>query len=226
MSSPEVSIIIPTRNRSHLLTERLEILINHTPEIHSGEAEVIIAYDKDDEGTAKIARNFPGLKSFICEPLEIPCNKWNLAAKEARESKWLVTMSDDSKPHDRWLTNALLMISFGFIALPDGVTGTRNELFTPLYMATRQWLKYFNGGYLVPPYYKSWYGDMEIAEKAHRSKTYILGKNSVVEQLHANFGTAPDDEIYSLGASRRRDDSKMFEARKKLGFPDEIKGVL
>lgn len=224
--NPLVDIIIPTRRRSGLLTERLRVLERNTPELHNDKAVVTIAYDVDDPETREvISKNFGYFHISPNLSLALPCDKWNKAAANSR-AEWLVTMSDDSIPHPDWLTNALGMISYGFLGLPDGITGERNKMFTPLYMATRQWLKDFNGGVLVLPMYKSWYADIETCERAKRSGTWMLADRSVVEQVHECFGTAPNDEIYELGKTRRVEDFKTFMRRRNEGYPNDFKGVL
>lgn len=222
----EASLIIPTRKRSQLLEQRLCTLKNNTPEIMKGEVEVILCVDSDDYDSKQLAVKTPFVYFIVeCQPLEIPAVKWNMACKHAK-GKWLVTISDDCIPQPNWLTNALNMLSRGFIGLPDGVTGNRNNYFTPLYMATREWLRKYNGGVLVIPKYKSWYADIETAIRAQRSNTYTVGRNSVVTQLHSIFQTAPDDEIYRIGEMRRAEDLAMYNMRASYGFPDDFEGVL
>lgn len=226
--SKEVSIIIPTRNRSQLLGERLKVIVENTKELIDGTAELMIVVDGDDLESKRVVSD-----SLIhqphaivhSKPLELPCNKWNQAAVLA-QGYFLVTLSDDCVPEPGWLTNALSLISYGFIGLPDGVTGERNNQFTPLYMATKTWLKKYNGGVLVIPCYKSWYADMETAWRARRARHYMISPYSTVKALHTDFGTAPNDDMYELGKSRREADLKLFKLRGDKGFPDDFKGVL
>lgn len=221
---PEVSIIIPTRHRHLLLNERIGTLIKNTREIRQGIAEVIVVSDFDDNDTYNIIQH-TGFIQLQVPTLTIPSIKWNEAAKIAR-GEWLVTISDDCLPQENWLTNALKMITWGFIGLPDGVTGSRNNYFTPLYMATKKWLRKYNGGVLVLPCYKSWYADIETCIRAQRSGTYVVGWNSVVTQLHSIFNTAPEDEIYKIGEGRRAEDQMMYNQRALKNFPDDFERVL
>lgn len=219
---PQVSIIIPTRFRSDLLKSRLITLKKNTPELSKGTAELIAVMDQDDQASI----NLRGIeRKIIVPPLSIPAYKWNEAAKVAL-GNWLVTISDDCIPDPDWLKNALKTPNKGFIGLPDGVTGDRNNYFTPLYMATKKWLKKYNGGVLVIPYYQSWYADIETANRAHRSRTYVVGWQSTVKQLHTIFGSAPNDEIYKIGESRRAADLATYNYRFRIGFPDDFQGVL
>lgn len=222
----KASIIVPTRNRVAYLLPRMRLLERNTPELSNGTAELIFSVDEDDTQTIELVRTCFSNCPYIINPkLEIPAVKWNNAIPAA-SGEWLVTVSDDSIVHPNWLTNALRMLTKGFIGLPDGVTGARNNYFTPLYMATREWLRAYNGGVLVIPAYKCWFADIETAERAHRSGTYTVGMNSVVEQLHADFKTAENDSIYDIGRQRRNDDYLMYEKRKALGFPDDFERVL
>lgn len=223
----KTSIIIPTRNRAKALEKRLDILIDNTPEINEGEAELIFAIDTDDVQTYKMLEKFMRSEFNVSEnePLEIPAIKWNQACKIAK-GEWLVTISDDCVPEKQWLFNAFNTNNHGFIGLPDGVTGARNQFFTPLYMATRDWLKKYHGGVLVIPWYKSWYADIETAFRARRAGHYMYAPNSVVTQLHTVFGTADNDDIYKLGETRREADRMMFETRQLSNFPDDFEGVL
>ncbi len=221
----KASIIIPTRHRAKLLESRLQTLYKNTPELRTGEAELIIALDMDDEDTKKLAASYPLVKVSTNLPLELPCVKWNNASKVAN-GEWLVTVSDDCIPEFEWLTHALNSLNQGFLGLPDGVTGSRNQFFTPLYMATRGWLRKYNGGVLVIPKYKSWYADVETAMRAHRSHTYMVAGRSVVTQLHSIFQTAPDDEIYELGRQRQREDARVYNERELAGFPNDFERCL
>lgn len=232
--NPKVSIIIPTRGRSQLLLPRLRLVEKNTPELYSGEAELIWVIDIDDSDTFRVlfGENLEHLKLGVINDriiavnkLETPANKWNQACKYAK-GEWLVTLSDDSAPTPNWLTNALKTRNYGFLGLPDGVTGDRNRQFTPLYMATREWLKKFNGGVLVIPSYGIWYADIETALRAHNSLTYMVAWESVVTQLHADFGSAQDDDTYAIGRSRRINDLKIFEERKAKDFPNDFDSVL
>jgi hypothetical protein len=220
----KASIIIPTRHRSQLLESRLATLKQNTPEIIDGTAEVIIVSDFDDLVTYNMIQG-TGFVQLQVEPLTIPSIKWNRASQIAK-GEWLVTISDDCIPEPYWLTHALDSLNHGFLGLPDGVTGDRNRYFTPLYMATREWLRKYNGGVLVIPVYKSWYADIETCQRAHRSRTYIVSGRSVVTQLHAIFNTAPDDEIYKLGESRRAEDLQTYNLRSSKGFPDDFERCL
>lgn len=219
---PKVSIIIPTRFRSELLRERLITLKKHTPELSNGTAELIVVMDNDDQKSI----NLRGIeRKIIVPPLSIPAFKWNKAASLAL-GNWLVTISDDCIPEKDWLSHALKTKNKGFIGLPDGVTGDRNNYFTPLYMATKAWLRKYHGGVLVIPHYKSWYADIETANRAHMSGTFVVGWKSTVKQLHSIFGTAPDDEIYRIGRQRQAEDLRTFECRKMTNFPDDFERVL
>lgn len=225
----KASIIIPTRHRAWLLEKRLKTLLKHTPELFNGEAELIIAGDIDDTMTYDMLENLylhtTGIKWLACLPLDLPCNKWNVSTKMAK-GDWLVTISDDCVPINNWLRNAFETPNKGFIGLPDGVTGGRNLSFTPLYMATRDWLIKNNGGVLVIPKYKSWYADIETCMRAQRSNTYVVGFRSTCTQLHTCFGTAKNDEMYKLGESRRQDDQQMFIYRQINNFPDDFERCL
>lgn len=220
----KASIIIPTRNRSKLLEKRLKTLFKNTPELFNGEADLTIALDADDKETIEFVVKSP-LREKTFNPLELPCIKWNETARECK-GDWLITISDDCVPQPNWLRNAFATPNKGFIGLPDGVTGGRNFAFTPLYMATRDWLCKYNGGVLVIPKYKSWYADIETCMRAQRSQTYVVGMQSVCTQLHYEFKTAKNDEIYKLGQSRREDDKQMFVYRQIRQFPDDFERVL
>lgn len=226
MTKYNATIIIPTRKRAKLLAERLKVIRAHTKELYNGDAELIIAYDEDDKETRDMISRRPWIDStVVCKSLETPANKWNQAAKISK-GEWLVTISDDCIPQVDWLTNALSMASNGFIGLPDGVTGDRNNFFTPLYMATKDWLRRYHGGVLVIPWYQSWFADIETAMRAKRAGHYMIGPNSVVTQLHAIFNTADNDEIYRIGESRRAEDNRIYNLRASRGFPDDFARVL
>ena len=225
MSNLKVSIIIPTRKRSSLLIPRLRCIERNTPELRSGGAELIYVVDEDDPDSRSLLEK-NNHRLTIVPKLTTPANKWNHVLPDIARGEWLVTLSDDSAPHPNWLTNALVTKNYGFLALPDqNLERSRNQ-FTPLYMATREWLRKFNGGVLVLPVYGIWYADIETCFRAQKSLTYTVAWNSMVEQLHADYGSAPDDETYAIGRARRISDLKIFEERQRQGFPDNFERIL
>jgi glycosyltransferase involved in cell wall biosynthesis len=227
MNNVKTSIIIPTRGRHHLLPGRLKELLKLTPELEKEEAELIIVMDEDEEANSDTYTSEFNCRVVFTPKLEFPAKKWNLGARYSI-GEWLVTMSDDSRPlHDKWLYNALNeTINHGFLGLPDEMGERNTSYFTPIYMATREWLKKYNGGVLVIPMYGIWYADIETCERAHKSGTYAVSYGSQVRQLHADFATAPDDEIYRIGKSRRVNDKIVFDYRKRNGFPDDFERCL
>jgi hypothetical protein len=54
----------------------------------------------------------------------------------------------------------------------------------------------------------------------------MIGPNSIVQQLHADYGTAEDDEIYNIGKQRRNEDLFLFNERARKGFPNDFEAIL
>lgn len=102
--SPSITVIIPTRNRSELLTRCLTSL----QQLHYGRWEVIVADDGSTDGTRRVAEGFrmEGLPlGYLYQPWRKMGAARNLALRRARGE--IVAFTDDDCVVDPWWLDAL-----------------------------------------------------------------------------------------------------------------------
>lgn len=64
--------------------------------------------------------------------------------------------------------------------------------------------------------YSHWYCDDEFVATAQRRDAIKFALDSHVQHLHPMIGTAPDDETYQKGRSKRHADKRLFLRRRQL----------
>ncbi len=97
MSSPVISVIVPTCNRMEDLSRCLERLAANNQSLASGDYEVIVTNDRSDGDSIKMLTNrFPWVH-FTDGPGRGPAANRNHGAELAR-AEWLVFIDDDCLP--------------------------------------------------------------------------------------------------------------------------------
>lgn len=216
MQKPEVSIILPSLNRSARLSKAL---LNLRASTHNVDTELVIVLDEDDI-TSQSTLTRDGYRFILTPPRSTPIFKWNFGAAFSN-GEWLYQCSDDIHHPDNWLKRALATPNHGFLALSDGLI----RPFSPFYMAKRDWLKRFQNGTLAVPHYKHWGNDVEIAERARRIGHYVVAEGVKLTHLHYLYGKARRDSTYKLAEINYQDDLDLLAKRRALGFPDDFKPV-
>jgi len=218
-----ISIILPTLNRADQLVRNLRILRENSRTT----LEIVVILDKEDtESKYKLLAYFnEEVKEYfivkIMEGHPSPVEKWNEGAKLS-SGEWLMLGADDVEWTPAWDDISLKTFpNKGFLALRDFADS--KKVFEPHFMATRQWLKMYNGGVLAIPHYKHWYLDLEIALRA--GKHYEVSQ-AVLPHKHVIWGTAPNDKTYKRAKPYYEIDSQIFDDRRKRGFPNDFESYL
>lgn len=204
-----LSIVIPSLNRPILLHNTVCRLLETAPG-----AEIIVV-SESPEGAVEFLPQIVYLQEG-----GTGIEKGNLGAKVAR-GDWLLGASDDLLWSSEWYQIALATPNKGFIGLQDGEIPPAD--FSPHIMASREWLRTYNGGVLGVPHYKSWYVDIEACEKAKLSGTYAYTPKQVVTHLR-NF--VADDSTHAKGRQFHEADHRTFLKRQSENYPNDFEGYL
>jgi len=218
-----ISVVMPTKGRAAQARACVERLLETVRRVdtrgHEVECIVVVDdagdFDADDFGRAH--RNAP-LRVMVFQGERGPIPAWNAGLGMAR-GEWIVTGADDLVWGDGWLEAALERSGSGFVGLYDGHTDP-NERATH-FLLSRAYIEEHQHGYLMPPWYRSWYPDAEICEVAKRAGAYVCAIGARVEHRHPNWGNSPDDATYQAGRAHHAADRRTFYRRKRFGFPNE-----
>ena len=224
-----ISIIIPTLNRPYQLINSLVKLEATTEGIP---IEIVVIVDEGDEITLENVKTFCEwsitARKNITHILQVvkgspsPVEKWNSGAMRS-SGEWLVLGADDLDWSPGWLRKSLDTSNKGFLALRDFNLSEKN--FEPHYMATREWLKEFNGGVLTIPWYMHWGCDLEIARRAQRAGHYVVSA-AILPHEHYLWNLAPNDTTYEKAKPHLRSDLDKFNERELKGFPDDFDPII
>jgi len=219
-----ISVIIPSLDRPQRLISCLTSLQKYS----KGSVEVVVILDGEDKSSLEAVTDFATKGVTIPITVRIlkdhptPIEKWNHGAKHSKGG-WIMLAADDIVFTQEWDIVSLATPNHGFLALRDTVQLDR--WFEPHYMATRGWLKQFNGGVLACPHYKHWCPDTEIAQRAHRAGHYKVSE-AIIPHNHIIWGTAPNDATYDRAKPYHNTDLKLFNERMSKSFPNDYEGYL
>lgn len=213
MSSPEISIILPTYKRADRLAKLLDSVIDD-PEL-----EVVVIHDKDDP--TMIGSHFG---PFIHHEMPVRytgIQKWNIGLSLANpNSHYYMLLGDDTEFPPNWKHVALQTPNDGFVGFHDG----HHTNFYPHYMMTRAWCKQYHGGVLAIPAYKAWYCDVETIARARRVSHEANG--GLILHHNPFYGEGERDDSYRFTQQNKYQDATTFMKRQALGFPDDFEGVI
>jgi glycosyltransferase involved in cell wall biosynthesis len=211
-----ISVVMPTKGRPDQARACVERLFE-TTRGQNVECIVVTPDLADFDGV--------GLEEHVLERVTLircdepgPMPAWNAGLRVAL-GEWLVTGADDLHWCEGWLEAALAHEREGFCGLYDGHTDPSER--ATHFLLSRTYIIEHQGGDLMPPYYKSWYPDVEISEVARRAGLYVCPVEARVEHHHPDWKDAPDDATYQAGRQHHAEDRRTFYRRQRFGFPDQ-----
>lgn len=225
MISGLTSIILPSAHRPVELERYLTALYSSKYDQHP--IELLVSIIDDDTESAKV------LSKFSIEPVWIRTNDdygrgqlWACTELyKLAHGEWIALMADDLVPSPGWLDEALLAMSSlsspGVVAFND--LHSDGNLYAAHSLVGRKFVDEYLGGRLFPPYYKVWWVDREISDKAKAVGLYAWAKKSVVEHRHWNWNLAKVDQTYADAIPFYGSDEKVYISRKEKGFPIDWK---
>lgn len=143
----------------------------------------------------------------------------NHAAKKSK-GDILIYLSDDFKCPDNW--GQLILKEFEGVTEPmllkvdDCLQGFHVPVLTIPIMNRALYQRL---GYFWHPAYKSMFVDCDLYETAKKLGALTFSPQLKFPHEHVSNGKAPDDETYRRSAANWDQGKKMFEIRKKAGFP-------
>jgi hypothetical protein len=146
---------------------------------------------------------------------------WALAnATHNTDAAHLVNLANDLLPGRNWLARgvAAYKARFGSMAAP-GLMGFNDGLHGPEhsshFLISRGLLERCGGW---PTWYSHNFGDTELCRRAQADGCYGKAAWAVLFHDHLENGRA-DDAVYQEGRATYERDAKLFEARRKAGWP-------
>lgn len=219
-----ISVIIPSLDRPHKLIPVLNDLKLNSRLL----VEAIVVLDEEDIASKNAVCNYGA--SGVSIPLTVrvlkghptPIEKWNHGAKHSTGS-WIMLAADDIEFTRNWDQISFDTPNKGFLAFRDTPESRKN--FEPHYMATREWLRMYNGGVLATPHYRHWCPDVEIADRAKAQGHYKVS-NAIIPHKHYLFGTATKDSTYEKGQVHYMNDLQLLKRRQEQGYLDDFESYL
>lgn len=129
-----------------------------------------------------------------------------------------VNLANDLLPGRDWLARALAEYRCcfdhddGLLGFNDGIHGYD---LSPHFLISRGLLDRFGGW---PVWYQHNYGDAELCERAKEAKRYSKAPWALLYHDHPITGGDPDS-VYAEGMATNDQDARLFEERRRRGWP-------
>lgn len=196
-----ISIVFPTRGRP----DNIRRLFQSVQNTASVKPDIVLYIDADDEASVLVARELS--LSYFQGPRQMLAQSYNAAMKLAqgdiimfgaddivfREKDWDIKVEAEfAKFNDR----------IAFVYGNDG--GRSDELGTHGFLH-RNWIN--TVGYLLPPYFETWYVDNWITDVARALERRIYLPYVIAEHMHPCWGKAPNDSTYAEAEKKQSADT-------------------
>lgn len=211
-SSRDLTILIPVLNRPHRVEPLMKSALAATPE-----AEVLFLADPDDEPELE------ALEAAGANYLTIDtgyAGKINHGVRKT-DRPLIFTGADDLHFHQGWFE-----IARDEINERVRVVGTNDLCSDRVQAGLHATHLLMTRDYALQPtadggrgpfceYYHHWFCDDELVETAVARNVITFAFGSIVEHYHPMVGKAETDSTYVKGASRRREDKRLYLRRRK-----------
>ena len=226
MTTPKISILLPTRKRTQAVIKSIGSLLASAA--NPADIELLIAYDEDDEESKEffsstwypfVEQSGATTKVFETERFGyVKLNRYVNFLAEHATGEWIMFWNDDALMlTDNWDTEILKHDGyFGLLRMP---CTTMNHPFALFPIVPREWVSYF--GTVSPVTHSDWWiynvvapvGRLiNIPVQVYHDRADVTGGNNdetFSEQSYASDGkdpTNPDDYSHPL----RQDDLRMW----------------
>lgn len=210
-----VAAIIPCRGRSEQTVANVKRLLA-TAGYNDWSLTCI---GGDEEREALIACSRAGAK--VRHVLDAPqLTYWEALRFETdhTDARLLVNLANDLLPGRHWLARSVTAYRArfgdgdGLMGFNDGLHGPEHS---PHFLISRGLLERYGGW---PVHYQHNFGDTELCRRAQQDGCYGKAAWAVLYHDHLENGAA-DDEIYRAGRATYEQDARLFEERRRLGWP-------
>ena len=212
----DLTILVPVLNRPHRVKPLLKSALAATPK-----AEVLFLADPDDQPEIEALEQAGA--DFITYDHGY-AGKINHGVRKT-ERPLIFTAADDLHFHPGWfeIANAQITDQVRVVGTNDLCSDRvrAGNHATHLLMTRDYALRPTADGKRGPfcEHYHHWYCDDELVETAVSRNAITFAITSLVEHYHPMVGKAETDSTYIKGASRRREDRRLFMRRRKLWTP-------
>jgi len=217
-----ISIVFPTRKRPDNLRRLYASLLETSVTM----PELVLYIDSDDEESVYVAREL-GL-NYAQGPRQILAKSYNDAALLAQGEVLMFGADDIVFREKQWDVKVLAEFAkfkdrIAFVYSNDG--GRTDELGTHGFVH-RNWVS--TVGYLLPPYFETWYVDNWITDVATALGRRIYLPYIIAEHMHWGFGKAQKDETYNTAEAKQAADTSRWNAlkHKKLEDVEKLKAFI
>ena len=219
----KTSIIVPSFKRPEQLIRNTTRLLET---VEGLEVEIVVVFEQDDTAREAIDA-MPHTVTAHHTDWRGSMANWNIGAGLATGDLFVLG-ADDIWWHDRCLHNAIdHMETAGtcYTGLNDLMWNGWTDNVTH-WAITRQGIIDYCGGCLMPPHYKTTWGDNETTAKMKRAGQFTWCEQAVVEHFHHGNKKAQVDKAYMMVTRNFYRDKLTFERREAAGFPDDFDPVV
>ena len=214
-----ISVVLPSRDRPDGLLRSINSLLATMP---GQELEIVVVLDEPDAASHEAVRAAAlpqvSVVTVGADHLGWPGKKFN-AGYRATRGEWILSATDDIEFKAGWLEGALALAeTYSVIGLfSDEPQGHGAAM---LFLTRRDYVETVQRGYLAMPFYRIWYSDMEVAERARALDQYADLQEPALTHHHPGLGVGVDDHIYQLATQYVGQDEATYRRRKAAGYPD------
>ena len=213
-----ISVVLPSRDRPAGVLRSIHSLLATAP---NQEFEIVVVLDEPDAASHEAVRAALPQAAIVtvgADHLGWPGKKFN-AGYRATHGEWVLCATDDIEFKAGWLEGALALAeTYSVIGLfSDEPQGHGAAM---LFLMRRDYVETVQRGYLAPPFYRVWYSDMEVAQRARALDQYADLQEPALVHHHPGLGRGVDDHIYELAMNYVSQDEATYRRRKAAGYPD------
>jgi len=219
----KTSIIMPTYYRPEQLLRNLASLYESTDGL---DIEIVAVFEQDTTALEAVKAMPNAIVTHHADWRGSMAN-WNIGAGLAT-GDLLVLGADDISWRDRWLHNAIAHMeeaSTCYVGLNDLMWDGWTQHVTH-WAITRQGIIDYCGGCLMPPAYKTTWGDNEIGARMKRAGQFTWCEDAIVDHQHHGNNKARMDKAYMMVTRHVMPDELTFKAREAAGFLDDFEPVV
>ena len=212
-----ISLIHPSYQRPKQALAVFDAWVKASEQVD--DLEWIIGLSDGDPYEDEYSELFDGTATIVVVPGRTMVAATNAAAAESTGDP-MILVSDDMFPPMRW--DALLTAAFSWLAQGPAVLqvsdGIRSDILTIPIMNRAA---YELLGYMYHPMYMSMYADNDLRATCEKHGILHMATDIEFDHRHYSVGKSQQDMTYKHENSRTAMDhgQRIFERRKKLGFP-------
>jgi hypothetical protein len=209
-----IAAIMPCRGRSEQTVRNVKRLLATAGDV---EWQLICMVDRDVAVTGALANaDLPIWRMDTAQP-----GYWHAlqqATDEWPEFDLLVNLANDLLPGQHWLARAFSAYAQtfgegpGMIGFNDGHHETAHSCH---FLISRSLLDRYGGW---PVWYDHNFGDTELCQRAIADRLYAKAPWATLYHDHPYFG-GDDDGVYQEGRAQVERDGRLYEERRKRGWP-------